>query len=62
MPDYIEFISYAFRRHCRDGHAGDFEHCRRQMCRRARQLEIYLILTGQWIDAAYSWLAEHGRG
>ena len=54
--DILAFIAYAFNRHCRDGHNADFELCQRRTCKRARQLEVYLILTGQWLDAAYEFL------
>lgn len=55
----LEFINYAYDRHLGDGHRGDFETCPRRTCRRARQLEIYLILTGKWLNAAYNWMTEN---
>ena len=60
--DILAFISYAFNRHCRDGHNADFELCQRRTCKRARQLEIYLVLSDQWIEAAMGWLAIGGKG
>lgn len=64
MPtDLLHFIAYHHDRHTREHtHLGSFETCPRCECRRARQIEIYLILTGQWIAAAYGWLATGGRG
>lgn len=58
----LEFVNYAWQRHNRDGHLSHFDCCPRRLCRRARQLEVYLILTGQWAEAAYGWLVEGGQG
>lgn len=55
----LEFINYAYGRHRHDGHAAPFDTCPRRTCRRARQLEIYLILTGKWLNAAYNWMTEN---
>lgn len=55
--DYIEFINYAFLRHLREHPRADFETCSNRTCRRARQLEIYLILAGRWADAVVGWLS-----
>lgn len=60
--DLLAFILYAFERHLHDAHRADFETCQRRTCRRARQLEVYLILTGQWVEVAYGWLVVGGRG
>lgn len=54
----LAYINYAYERHSNDGHRADFEVCPRRTCRRARQLEIYLILTDQWLRAAYNWMTE----
>lgn len=62
LTDLLAFVSYAHTQHQADGHRDCFECCRRRNCRRARQIEIYLILTGQWVEAAYGWLAAGGRG
>lgn len=62
LSDLLAFVHYARERHVRDGHRAGFDGCQRRMCRRARQIEVYLILTGQWIEAAYGWLVEGGRG
>ena len=62
MIDYLAFIAYAFNRHAHEGHRSDFEICHRATCRRARQIEMYLILTGQWVELALGWLAVGGRG
>lgn len=52
ITDIVTFILYAFEQHRRDGHAGGFDGCRRRNCKRARQLEVYLILMGRWVEAA----------
>ena len=54
--DMLAFIAYAYNRHCCDGHLSEFDYCQRRTCKRARQLEVYLTLTGQWLDAAYEFL------
>lgn len=62
MP-FLAFVAYHHDRHQREhAHLGGFDTCPRCGCRRARQIEIYLILTGQWVEAAYGWLVTGGRG
>jgi hypothetical protein len=62
ITDIIAFIFITHSNHWSDHHNTDFEVCQRTTCKRARQLEVYLQLTGQWVEAAYGWLAVGGRG
>lgn len=63
INDIMGFIATAFNRHCSgDGkHRADFELCPDLLCRQARQLEIYLILTRQWHLAAFPYLIQEAQ-
>lgn len=54
--EIIDFITYYLDKHYREGHRPAFEVCPHPGCRRARRLEMYLLLTGRYVAAKMGWL------
>lgn len=54
--EIIDFISYYVEKHHREAHRPAFEVCQHRGCQRARQLEVYMLLTGRYVPAKMAWL------